>query len=183
MNPRLKPGVNQDIALYGWILESSFFEYKFREYNTNLGFSEQFFKADLPDFYFTVTVKREFIDPLISRLVPLICVVSLLFAMLLVLNSDRGMEVLGIAAGLIFIVIVDQIAIREEVAAGGLIYFDYFYFVVYFYIFLIAVIALMLLNDTPTPNFLKYKENFITKLLYWPSLLGLLLILTLFVFY
>ncbi len=182
INPRLQPGINQDIALYGWILDSSFFEYKFREYNTNLGFSEGFFKGDLPDLYFTVAVKREFIDPLIYRLVALICVVSLLFAMLLVLNSDRGMEVLGTAAGLIFIVIVDQIAIREEVAAGGLIYFDYFYFVIYFYIFLIAVIALMLLNDTPTPNFLKYKDNLITKLLYWPSLLGTLLILTLFVF-
>ncbi len=183
MNPRLQPGVNQDIALYGWILESSFFEYKFREYNTNLGFTEGFFKGDLPDLYFTVAVKRQFIDPLISRLVALICVVSLLFAMLLVLNSDRGMEVLGIAAGLIFIVIVDQIAIREEVAAGGLIYFDYFYFVIYFYIFLISVIALMLLNDTPTPKFLKYKENLITELLYWPSLLGTLLIVTLFVFF
>lgn len=183
MNPQTRPGINADLALYGWNLDVSFFEYKFRNYSTNLGLSDRFYKGELPDLYFTVTVKREFVDPLISRLVALICVISLLFAMLLVLNNDRAMEVLAIGAGLIFIAVVDHISVREEIAASGLVYFDYFYFLIYGYIFIIAAIALLLLNDTPTPQFLKYKNNLITQLLYWPTLLGTLLLLTLSVFY
>ncbi|ELS00654.1 cache domain-containing protein [Xenococcus sp. PCC 7305] len=131
INPKIKPGINQDIILDGWTLEGSFFEYKFRKFNTNFGFKQGFSRNNAPSLYFTIAVRRNVFAPLISKLVALVCVVALLFAMLLILNRERAMEILGVAAGLIFILIIDQISVREAIAAQGLIYFDYFYFVIY----------------------------------------------------
>lgn len=183
INPKVKPGINRDLVLEGWTLESSFFEYKFREYSTNFGFNNGFAKENLPDLYFTITTKREFIDPLISKLVGLICVVVLLFVMLVILNEDRSMEVLGVAAGLIFIVIVDQISLRESIAAKGLIYFDYFYFIIYLFISFVGVNALLLLKRNLNLPFVNHEDTLPAQLLYWPSLLGVLLILTVLTFY
>jgi type II secretory pathway pseudopilin PulG len=183
INPRVKPGINRDLVLEGWTLESSFFEYKFREYDTNFGFTSGFAKENLPDLYFTITTKRKFIDPLISKLVGLICVVVLLFVMLVILDEDRSMEVLGVAAGLIFIVIVDQISLRESIVAKGLIYFDYFYFIIYLFISFVGVNALLLLKKNLNLPLVNHEDTLPAQLLYWPSLLGVLLLLTILTFY
>ena len=183
INPKIKPGVNQDIILDGWTLEGSFFEYKFREFNTNFGFRQGFSRNNAPALYFTIAVRRNVFAPLISKLVALICVVALLFAVLLILNAERAMEILGVAAGLIFILIIEQISVREAIAAQGLIYFDYFYFVIYLFIFLIAVNALMLIKQSSNLSIIQYRDNLPAKLLYWPSLLGILLILTIMAFF
>ena len=183
INPKLTPGINSKLVLYGWELESSFFEYRFKDYNANFGLAKAFDRSYSPQLYFTISVKREFIGPLVSRLVALVCVAALLFAMLLIVNEERAMEVLAVAAGLIFIVIVDQIAIREEIAAGGLIYFDYFYFVIYLFIFFVGVNALMLVDRDSDSTMAISKNNLLAKLLYWPSLTGILLFLTILVFF
>ena len=183
VNPKIKPGINPDIVLDGWIVEASFFEYKFRKFNTNFGFNQGFSKNNTPSLYFNVAVKRTVFEPLFSKLVALVCVVALLFAMLMILDSERAMEVLGVSAGLIFIVIVDQISVREAISPQGLIYFDYFYFVVDLFIFLIGVNALILLKKKSYLSIIKYRDMLPTKLLYWPSLLGILLTLTIIAFF
>ncbi len=182
VNPTAKPGLDEDFVLEGWFLESSFFEYQFNSYTTNFGLEESIIKKNFPELYFTVILRRAFIGLFIARIIPLMVVSILLFAMLLLANKDRGMEVVGACGGFVFIVILDQIAVRGEIVANGIIYFEYFYFVIYLFIFLVAVNAIMLTFNAKI-LFIQYKNNLIPKLLFWPKLLYLLLVLTIFVFY
>ncbi|MCL1466216.1 hypothetical protein [Argonema galeatum] len=98
------------------------------------------------------------------------------------MSREHGMEVVGSCAGFIFIVILDQIALRGQVAAHGIIYFEYFYFVVYLLILLVAVNSI-LLNQKKNIWFIQYKDNQLPTVLYWPTLLGILLIITAAIFY
>lgn len=181
INPRTKPGVNKDIVLGNWNLSDSFFEYRFKTYNTNFGIKSNVLKTNFPELHFTMVLQRDFIGPFISRVGPLFVVVILIFAMLLIADEEKALEVLAACAGFVFIVILDQIAVREQIVTKGILYFEYFYFVIYFYIFLVALNAILLISGPNTP-FIQYKDNLISKLLYWPTLLKVLLVITILVF-
>ncbi|MEC4893104.1 MAG: cache domain-containing protein [Oscillatoria sp. PMC 1051.18] len=181
INPKARPGIAEDIVLTKWNLADSFFEYEFKNYNTKFGVLNSVIKTRVPELHFTIVLQRDFIAPFISRVGPIMIVVSLLFALLLVSNDDNAMEVLGACGGFVFIVILDQITVREEIVTKGILYFEFFYFVLYFFIFLVAVLAILLLSEKKL-GFVKYKNNLIPKLLFFPSIMKLLLIITILVF-
>ncbi|MFB2918382.1 MULTISPECIES: cache domain-containing protein [Aerosakkonema] len=180
INPVSRPGLEEDFVTENWNIESSFFEYKLKKYNSNFGGSG-FGKKNYPELYFTVIFKRAFIGIFIARIVPLSVVAILLFSIML-MSNDRGMEVVGACAGFIFIVILDQITVRQQVTATGIIYLEYFYFAIYFFILLVALDAIVLTLNSKI-RLIEYKDNLIPKLLYWPGLLTTLLIVTILVFY
>ncbi|MBO1349852.1 MAG: hypothetical protein EBE86_021855 [Hormoscilla sp. GUM202] len=76
IDPRTKPGVDKDIVLGNWNLSDSFFEYKFKTYDTNLGIKSNLFKTNFPELHFTIVLQRYFIGPLISRVGPLFVVIT-----------------------------------------------------------------------------------------------------------
>ncbi|MCL1469299.1 cache domain-containing protein [Argonema antarcticum] len=181
LNPIVKPGLEADFVSESWDIESSFFEYKLNNYNTNFGIPGSFVNKNYPELYFTIILKRAFLGILIARIVPLSVVSILLFAIML-LSRNRGMEVVGACGGFIFIVILDQISVRGQIAAKGIIYIEYFYFAIYLFILLVAVNAILLNSDRKN-RFLEYKDNLLPKLLYWPTILNILLIVTASIFY
>ena len=181
IDPISQPGLERDFVLEGFDIEGSFFEYKFNSYNTNFGLTNSISTKSSPELYFTVILKRAFIGIFISRIIPL-AVVSLLLFAILPLSRERGMEIVGACAGFIFIVILDQISLRGLIPAKGIIYYEYFYFVIYLFI-LVVVINALLLNNDKNIALVQYKNNLIPKLLYWPTLLGILLITTALIFY
>ncbi len=181
INPRTTPGVDQEIVLGEWYLRDSFFEYIFKTYNTNFGVIDTVPKTNFPELQFTVILQRSFLGLFISKLGPMIVVLTLLFAVLLVSNREQTMEVLGACAGFVFIVILDQVTVREQIITKGIVYLEYFYFVVYLYIFLVAVNFILWTLNPNLPS-IKYKDNFIFKALYWPTMLKVLLLTTIFVF-
>ncbi|NET33033.1 MAG: hypothetical protein F6K19_13610 [Cyanothece sp. SIO1E1] len=186
INPKTNPGVSQQLILDGWDMDGSFFEYQFVDQKTNFGFHNSVIRTNLPELSFTIVLKRQFINPLITRVGPLLLVTILLFALLVIAENDKGLEVLAACSGFLFIVILDQIAVRAEIITSGIVYFEYFYFLIYFYIFLVAINAILLSkpsNHKLVQNLIGYKNNLIPKLLYWPNLLGTLLLITLLVFY
>ncbi len=181
LNPITKPGLIDKFVSETWVVESSFFEYKLTNFNTNLGVEETGSLKNYPELYFTIIYKRGLIGILIARIIPLSVVAILLFITML-LSRQGGMEVVGACAGLIFVLIVDQIGLRGQIAANGIIYLEYFYFVLYLLILLVAVNAILLNGDRKL-SLIEYKNNLLPKVLYWPSLLTMLLIITAVVFY
>ncbi len=181
INPRTAPGVDQAIVLGEWFLRDSFFEYIFQTYNTNFGLIDTVPKTNFPELEFTFILQRSFLGLFISKLGPMIVVLTLLFSVLLVSNIEETMEVLASCAGFVFIVILDQVTVREQIITKGVVYLEYFYFVVYLYIFLVAV-NFILWSLNPNLPLFKYKHNFIFKALYWPTMLKVLLIITILVF-
>ncbi|MEB3343703.1 hypothetical protein [Okeania sp.] len=181
INPQTAPGVDKEIVLGEWYLRDSFFEYIFKTYNTNFGVVNTPPKTNFPELQFTVILQRDFLGLFISKLGPMIVVLTLLFAVLLVTNYEQTMEVLGACAGFVFIVILDQVTVRQQVITKGIVYLEYFYFVVYLYIFLVAINFILWTLNPNLPIF-KYKDNFIFKALYWPTMLKVLLLITILVF-
>lgn len=181
INPKAKPGVAEDIVVGIWDLNDTFFEYNFHSYNTNFGLTDIAPKSNYPELSFTMILQRNFLGPFISRVGPQIVVITLLFAILLIAHAENSMEVLGACGGFVFIVILDQTTFREQIVAKNLVFLEYFYLLIYLYIFLVAINAIMLLFPSSFP-LVKYKNNFLFKLLYWPSITTLLLIITILVF-
>ncbi|NET45272.1 Cache 3/Cache 2 fusion domain-containing protein [Okeania sp. SIO2B3] len=181
INPRTTPGVDQEMVLGEWYLRDSFFEYVFKTYNTNFGLLDSAPKTNFPELQFTVILQRSFLGLFISKLGPMIVVLTLLFAVLLSCDREQTMEVLGAAAGFVFIVILDQVTVRQQIITKGIVYLEYFYFVVYLYIFLVTL-NFILWSLKPDLQIFKYKDNFIFKALYWPSMMKILLLVTILVF-
>ena len=181
INPRTAPGVDQEIVLGEWYLRDSFFEYIFKTYNTNFGVIDTAPKTNFPELQFTVILQRSFLGLFISKLGPMIVVLTLLFAVLLVSDPEQTMEVLASCAGFVFIVILDQVTVREQIITKGIVYLEYFYFVVYLYIFLVSI-NFILWSLNPNLSIFKYKDNFIFKAIYWPTMLKVLLVMTILVF-
>ncbi|NMG07660.1 cache domain-containing protein [Brasilonema sp. UFV-L1] len=181
-NPTTKPGVYKDIALNGWTLSQSFLEYQFKSYDTNFGFTANGSKRNFPELTFNLILKRNFLSLFISKTGPLIIVITLLFAMLLIAKNENATEVLAACAGFVFIVILEQVSLREQVVAQTLVYFEYFYLVAYLFILIIGINAILLISY-PNSRFTGYKNNLVSKLLYWPILMKILLLITCFLFF
>ena len=180
INPRTRPGVDKNIVLGNWNLSDSFFEYRFKSYDTNFGIKTNVFKTNFPELHFTIVLQRDFIGPFISRIGPLFVVVILIFAMLLIANEEKASEVLAACAGFVFIVILDQIAVREQIVTKGILYFEYFYFVIYVMLLYVAVSSIRIAKN----KFVEGRdENLASSVAYWPVLSLVMFGLTFWVFY
>ena len=158
-------------------------------YGTNLGRPGA--GARRPELYFNMEVRRYFLDPFIAQVVPLAVAVALLFATL-VTASRRDTEgrqpgfsatdvVLGCAA-LFFVIIFEHLALRDSLRSPRIMYFEYFYFLTYITLMTVSIDALIFGARTRI-RLIEFGDNMIPKLAFWPMFLGVLLIITVTVFY
>ena len=190
MIPTSLPGLEEDFVLPGWNLESSFFQYKLNNYNTNFGINSYIGQDNFPELYFTVILQRNFINILISNMMIIIVVLLLLFCIqiLIIKHKESGenqdftaLEIVSACGAFLFIIIIDQINLRQKIVTAGIIYLDYFYFILYIMIILVAINAILFASNIKL-DWIHYKNNLIPKLLYWPTNLALLLLVTMLVF-
>jgi hypothetical protein len=160
-------------------------------YNANLGAMQSVMRQNFPTLRFNILIKRNFIDSFISNLTPLIVVLFMLFSILMTSTADKifvekmktgpGM-VLSLCSALFFVVVFGHLGIRQRITVEEIFYLEYFYFVIYLTILLTAVISIVFAKGKRL-MFLQYKENLVSKLLYWPVIMGALFVITLFTFY
>jgi uncharacterized membrane protein YqjE len=190
LSPGSKPGLEQDFVLGGWDIQKSYFSYRDNSYNTNFGL-EDYNHEDRPELYFNVVVKRDFINPFVSYMSPLIVVALLVFADLLLISKKEeaatyygfsSSGVLGHCAALLFVLIVAQVSLRDSLSTGGIIYLEYFYFAMYLAILAVAADSILFASKRKI-RIIDYENNLIVKVLYWPVLTVMLLIFTLYAFY
>jgi len=191
INPSTIPGVEKQFVLEGWDIENSFFSYRDIPYNTTFGYLEHGAKNSCPELYFNIGVKRKFLSPFISDLLPLFVISILLFGVLLIASKNEQKinlfgystsEVLGYGAALFFVLIVSHVHLRQSVAAHSIIYLEYFYFVMYAAILLVSANSILFVSNSKL-HVIQYKDNFLVKVFYWPVLMVALLVISLFVFY
>ncbi len=187
--PESKPGLEKNFVLEGWSIQNTFFSYRSNSYNANFGVGD--YQQEFPELYYNVGLKRDIIGSIISNLIPLIVVSFLLFAVLMISTTDdRNIRLYGFSsaivlsycAALFFVLIVSHISLREKLAATGVIYLEYFYFVIYFVLLCVSINSVLLASCIEN-KFVDYRDNLIFKLLYWPIVLGMLLIITIINFY
>ena len=191
-DPAKLPGVEQhDFVLEGWDLSESFFSYRENKYTTNFGIQNFVGKQDLPELYFNLGLKRNFLNGFISNMIPIIVVALLLFAVLLTITSREedtrlfGFStsgVLSFCGALFFVIIVSHIGLRNSLATQGLVYLENFYFVMYGAILLVGINSILVALPEHA-KFTSYRDNLIFRLLYWPAILGTMLAITIVAFY
>ena len=189
--PATKPGLEKQFVLEGWDIENSYFSYRNIPYNTKFGYKDHGAKNNCPELYFNIGVKRKFIHPFISDMLPLFVISILLFGVLLISSKNEQKislfgfntsQVLTYCAALFFVLIVSHVHLRQSIASQSIIYLEYFYFVMYVVILFVSANSILFVSSENL-RLIHYKDNFLVKTFYWPALMLSLLIISLFIFF
>ncbi len=175
--PASLPGIDKGLGLSGWRLNQSRFSFIIQAYNTNFGISDYTGQQDSPELAYAFSLKRNFINPFIATFLPILVVAGLMFTLLMTSTRSRDsialtgyntFNILRAVISLFFPVVIAQINLRNHILTEGLLYVEYYYFVIYLMVLLVAVNALAVAYwDHPG---LQEGENRIAKVLFWPFL-------------
>jgi hypothetical protein len=148
-------------------------------------------QTGFPELYYSFVVKRIFENAFIVYLLPLLLVWMLLFAALLTISKDTHLSerhgfntsrVIAATSTLFFVVMLEHIQLREEVAGATIVYIEYFYIIMY--IVLVSATAntyFFATQAAPWLTFIHYEDNIIPQLAYWPIILSCLEGITLWI--
>lgn len=180
-------GLEESIVLGPWSATETFFDYDISDYDTNFGWESD--TREWPELRFNIVVRRRSFAALIVNMLPLFVVASLVFGALMTLTSDpdrRALHgfstssIIGAASALFFVVVLAHIRLREQFAGARTIYLEYFYFLMY--LVLAGVVVNSYLFATGSGRWLRFvhaNDNLLVKTLYWPTLLGGMILTTL----
>jgi len=174
-------GIDSSIVLEGWDIEETFFDFKRPEYDTTFGVAKEPTRRGRPELYFNVVIKRRFLNAFITNLIPLLAVAVLLFAVMLTVTGDKdhasklGFSTSGILAStsaLFFVVMLAHIQLRQEIIGDVIVYLETFYFLMYVAILGVAINTLLFTSRSDRrPRWLVWRDNVLSKALFWPVLL------------
>lgn len=190
LRPSSKPGTRNDLILPGWIIDKSYFSFRSDSYTTNFGFEDYVGQEDFPELYFSLVVRRELIGPFVIYLLPVGVVVVLTFILLMVgrraedkmvFMGFSAMNVIASCSAFLLVVVFSHIDLRQTLGAKTIVYLEMFYFATYCIILAVSVNALVF-AEAKSPV-LRYRENLVPKVLYWPVIQLAMLIVTILRFY
>ncbi|WP_440947658.1 cache domain-containing protein [Methanosarcina sp. T3] len=187
--PENLPGLERSLVLEGWEPQKTFFSYRVNSYNTDFG-AGNFSHSNVSELYFNVEIKRNFKDPFVSNLLSVMVISILLFAVLTMTTRDEkktlfsfsSSGVLSYCSSLFFVLIVAHASLRTRASMHDIIYLEYFYFIMYLAILAVSLNSIVF-GSGMNIRFITAKDNLYVKLLYWPVILGCLLLITLLNFY
>lgn len=188
--PTSLPGTDKALVLPGWKLISSYFNYSPSTAGTSFGIGTAVEQATSQELGFTMIAQRNFLDPFVSSVLPLIVVAALLFVTLIMVSKQatkvaatgfKGGDVLRGSVTLLFPALVAQVNLRSKIGSSTIIYIEYFYFVLYAAILVVSANSLLfMLKERGVSN---YRDNILAKLIFWPALLGAFFVVTLVFLY
>lgn len=181
----------ESLVLGTWERENTFFDYKPSKYNTNFGIDNYIGQEGFPELYYNIVIKRKFANAFIVHLLPLFLVSALLFATLLTVSEQPEIAdkhgfntsgMIGVCSALFFVVLLAHIQLREQFAGSGIVYIEYFYFLMYAVLVITAANTYLFCTQTASwLKFIHYNDNLIPKVVYWPLVLGVMVVVTLFI--
>lgn len=137
--PVAQPGLGERFELPGWEVERSYFSYEADPYNTTFGIADFAARGNTPELHFNVLLSRDFLEPFISRMLPVIVVSALAFAVLLMVTSNRTtpaefgtsqtLSSLAFLGALMFVLILGHNSLRSSLGTSEIIYLEWFYFI------------------------------------------------------
>lgn len=192
LNPYQLPGISSSIDLSNWHMYSSFFCYKNAPYNANLGIAPHAqLSGILPQMSFSILCQRTVIGEFMSYLILILLSVTILFILLLSFSKHEhyaqlmgfnNISIITALSGLLFVLIISQISLRQNLDITGISYIESFYFICYFLIIAIAINSILFVYGKGG-RLVQYGHNLIPKLIYWPLFFFLTILATLVAFY
>lgn len=189
LNPSARPGMSDIIFLPRHRIIASYFSFSSLDMKTFFGQNRQDASSEYEALEYNIVIKRRFLTPFVSFIIPFILGASIIFFLLYSLNKDKedksGVTVMGVVQGmaaLFFSMLLAHITIRNRIPSPQITYIESYYFVIYLMIALLILLVVMYTRSNRY-KILDYRDNLIMKLAYWPVLVGLLYIITLIKFY
>ncbi len=181
-HPSYRPGIDNEIVIPGWEIESSYFSYEKKNYNTNFGASTNHSKNVFPELHFNIIIKRNYLDPIVSRIIPLFVLLLMTFSILYISKKDDTLNVAIACSGLLFVAVFEHINLRRTLDMPGIIYLEYFYFITYLLLVLVAINVSLEKWIWNQFNVKALCADLIQKT-YWFIALFILTLITLYTFY
>lgn len=179
-NPLFLPGIAPGVFISNWSVQSSYFSYQLQDNGQGLSIAEFAGLTNLPDLYFTINLQRGFVGPMLAYLLPGLVAAGMMFAFITgdpkVGDQEEIIATLSFSAALFFVITVAHTALRDSVAAVGITYLEYLYLVLYVVIILATTNAFLLVRLDI--SLLRFRNNLIFKLLYWPLFACVMLVAT-----
>jgi hypothetical protein len=191
MTPTARPGVDADIVLTGFHLESTFFSFVPQKYGTDFGLGTGGAPWRMPELYFTMLLRRDVWPPFVSYFLPLVVISGVLFSIHLMTSREpEKVNLYGFSisnavlscSGLFFSVILLHAQARGQAAVKEIMYLEYYFFAMYAGILYVSMNA-FILSTTTRFEFLTHHDSRLSKLLFWPAFLAALLAVTIWQFF
>ncbi|GGO35447.1 hypothetical protein GCM10012286_06130 [Streptomyces lasiicapitis] len=146
--------------------------------------------VNYPDLYFNMVYERDYTGAVVGNLVPVALIALVVFASLFVTSRDQKFELFGsntfavmaFLVTMLLVVVVDHNEIRSVSADGSVMYMEYVFFGLYLLLLLVTANGVLIALDRPG-EILTKQGNLPAKALYWPLLVGIVLVATISVFF
>lgn len=189
LNPSSKPGMSDVIFLPKHRIIASYFSFSSLDMKTFFGQNRGNSSAEYEALEYNVVIKRRFITPFISFIIPFLLGSAIIFFLIFSLSRKKeensGVTVMGVVQGmaaLFFSMLLANITIRNRIPAPHITYLETFYIIIYIMIVLLIVLVVIYSKSTRF-KWLNFRDNLILKVLYWPLLYGMVYVVTLLRFY
>lgn len=178
-------GIKSSVMLDSWELNNTYFNYWATSYDTNFGIPDLIGSVRIPDLTFNIDIRRYFISALIIHLLPVLFVVTLLYGVLITIDgsqermSRHGFNVatiIGMCISLIALFVAMHVQLRQEFAAYGFVYLEYYYLLVYILLIVVSVNAFM--YSMEWSKYFHQRNNLFIKVGYWPLVLSFIVTIT-----
>lgn len=187
--PQDKPGLDPNVLLENWQIDRSYFSYRFNKYNSNFGIDGYASENPQPELYYNIGIKRNILSPLVARGIAPLVILLQLFVIVTVIGSDsKRLEQFGVRPGAViftcaaffFAILVAENALRDEVKWYGIVYLETVHVLTYFVILGVAANSVALVAF---PSWRLFQDdNLWVEVLYWPLVMGILLVITVGIF-
>ncbi|MDJ0697675.1 hypothetical protein [Mastigocoleus sp. MO_188.B34] len=185
-------GYDREIVLSGWKIKETFFNYRDFDYDTNFGMGYKIPERGKPELFFNIVIKRKFLNGFLIHVVPIIVVALLLYGALMMMTEDIGMAqkfglntsaTISFCSGLFFILLLAQTQLRETFAGAGIVYIEYFHTLMYLAVLAVSINAYLFDcgGKSWLVRWIRYQNNILPKVLFWPVVLSMWAIVTCFV--
>ena len=190
LNPAALPALDKDLVLEDWDFQESYFSYRAPRYNSSFGVQGYEPDQRSPELRYNISIKRHLLSTLISRMiVPLVILIQLFVIVVVIGTKEKRLEQFGVRPGAViftcaaffFATLVAHNSLRGDLSAHGLVYLESLYILTYFVILAVAINSVLLVAQPNLKLFLKY-DNLWTEVLYWPTILLAMVVITFLTF-
>lgn len=184
IHPLARPGIDKNFTNPGWNIERTQFSADASDRSTSYGLAAAD-REDVHELTYNLVLNRQILEPVFSSLLPLAVSGFMVFSLLLLVKESTKtnvVQILSAYSGLFFVVILSELDMRRRLSSSSIMYIEYFYFVMYGAILTVALITLTNAYSGYFPR-IERREHLAPKLLFWPTILATLLVVTLAVFY
>jgi hypothetical protein len=171
-------------------MTGSSFGFVQQEYTTNFGLyaygpfgiHRSTSRSMIPEMVFSIETRRSLLEILVTDLLPVIVIALILF---IILMTDAGQGFGGLIpsiSGAFFATVIAHMQFRTKIPSYTIAYFELFFYALYIMILLVAMVTIMHLFKVPI-WFIRYRDNLLSNILYWPLFMSMLFIMTLIYLY